>query len=63
MSDGKGHLYVELEDKDAVGAVDTKSLTVTARYPLARQAALRQGWRWTAETTCCSWPAAIQRPW
>jgi len=37
VSDGKGHLYVALEDKDAVGVVDTKSMTVTARYPLAGQ--------------------------
>ncbi len=35
--DGKGHLYVALEDKDAVGVVDAKTLTVTARYPLAPQ--------------------------
>jgi DNA-binding beta-propeller fold protein YncE len=37
VSDGKGHLYVALEDKDAVGVVDTKTMTVTARYPLAGQ--------------------------
>lgn len=36
-SDGKGHLYVALEDKDAVGVVDAKTLTVTARYPVAPQ--------------------------
>jgi DNA-binding beta-propeller fold protein YncE len=35
--DGKGHLYVALEDKDAVGVVDAKTMTVTARYPLAGQ--------------------------
>jgi len=35
VSDGKGHLYVALEDKDAVGVVDTKTMTVVARYPLA----------------------------
>ena len=34
VSDGKGHLYVALEDKDAVGVVDTKTMAVTARYPL-----------------------------
>ncbi len=34
VGDGKGHLYVDLEDKDAVGVVDTQTLTVTARYPL-----------------------------
>ncbi len=37
VSDSKGHLYVALEDKDAVGVVDSKSMTVTARYPLAGQ--------------------------
>ena len=36
-SDGKGHLYVALEDKDAVGVVDAKTMTVTARYPVAPQ--------------------------
>jgi DNA-binding beta-propeller fold protein YncE len=36
-SDGKGHLYVALEDKDAVGVVDANTMTVTARYPLAGQ--------------------------
>src|SRR6201996_5150222 len=35
VSDGKGHLYVALEDKDAVGVVDSNTLTVTARYPLS----------------------------
>jgi len=37
VSDGKSHLYVALEDKDAVGVVDTKTMTVVARYPLAGQ--------------------------
>ena len=36
-SDGKGRLYVALEDKDAIGVVDAKTLTVTARYPMADQ--------------------------
>ena len=36
-SDGRGHLYVALENRDAVGVVDTKTLTVTARYPLFGQ--------------------------
>jgi DNA-binding beta-propeller fold protein YncE len=34
VGDGKGHLYVDLEDKDAVGVVDTKTLAFTARYAL-----------------------------
>ena len=41
--DGKGHLYVALEDKDAVGVVDTKTMTVTARYPLAGQDGVKGG--------------------
>jgi DNA-binding beta-propeller fold protein YncE len=36
-SDGKGHLYVALEDKDSVGVVDAKTMTVAARYPLSGQ--------------------------
>jgi DNA-binding beta-propeller fold protein YncE len=34
-SDGKGRLYVDLEDKDQVAVVDAKTLQVTARYDLA----------------------------
>lgn len=37
VSDGKGHLYVALEDKDAVGVVDISTMMVAARYPLAGQ--------------------------
>jgi len=34
-SDGQGHLYVALEDKDNVAVVDVKTLKVTAHYDLA----------------------------
>ena len=34
-SDGQGHLYVALEDKDNIAVVDTKTLKVTAHYDLA----------------------------
>jgi DNA-binding beta-propeller fold protein YncE len=33
-SDGKGHLYIDLEDKDNVAVVDVKAMQVTAHYPL-----------------------------
>ena len=33
-SDGKGHLYVDIEDKDKIAVVDAKTLTVTAQYDL-----------------------------
>jgi YVTN family beta-propeller protein len=33
-SDGQGHLYVTLEDKDNVAVVDVKTLKVTAHYDL-----------------------------
>jgi DNA-binding beta-propeller fold protein YncE len=33
-SDGEGHLYVDIEDKDTVAVVDVKALKVTARYDL-----------------------------
>jgi DNA-binding beta-propeller fold protein YncE len=34
QSDGKGHLYVDLEDKNQVAVVDTKTMQVTAKYDL-----------------------------
>jgi DNA-binding beta-propeller fold protein YncE len=33
-TDGKGHMWVDLEDKDQIAAVDTKELKVTAHYGL-----------------------------
>lgn len=34
VTDGQGHLYVDIEDKDVVAVVDVKSMAVTARYEL-----------------------------
>lgn len=34
-SDGQGHLYVDIEDKDNVAVVDVKTLKVTAHYDLS----------------------------
>ncbi len=33
-SDGKGHVYVDLEDKDAIAVVDAKTMKVTGKYDL-----------------------------
>ena len=33
-TDGKGHLYVDIEDKDSVVVVDAKTMKVTAQYSL-----------------------------
>jgi DNA-binding beta-propeller fold protein YncE len=35
VSDGKGHIWVDIEDKDNVAAVDAKTLKVTAHYDVA----------------------------
>jgi YVTN family beta-propeller protein len=35
VSDGKGRLFVDVEDKDQIAVVDAKTLTVTGRYDLA----------------------------
>src|ERR1700724_2322260 len=35
VSDGKGNVYVNLEDKSEIAQIDTGSLTVKARWPLA----------------------------
>jgi DNA-binding beta-propeller fold protein YncE len=34
VSDGKGHLYVDLEDKDSVAVVDAKTMKLTGTYGL-----------------------------
>ena len=34
VSDGKGHIYVDIEDKGNVAVIDAKTMTVTARYDL-----------------------------
>jgi hypothetical protein len=35
VSDGKGHMYIDLEDKSSIAVVDTKALTVTAHYDIS----------------------------
>jgi YVTN family beta-propeller protein len=35
VSDGKGHVYVDIEDKANIAVVDAKTLAVTAHYDLA----------------------------
>ena len=35
VTDGKGHLYVDLEDKDNIAVVDAATMKVTAHYDLA----------------------------
>jgi hypothetical protein len=35
VSDGKGHLYIDLEDKDAIAAVDAVAMKVTATFSVA----------------------------
>ena len=34
VTDGKGHLYIDLEDKDQIAVVDAKAMTTTAHYSL-----------------------------
>jgi len=35
VSDGKGHIYVDIEDKDNIAVVDAKTMTVTGHYDIA----------------------------
>lgn len=43
VTDSKGHIYVDLEDKDSVAVVDTKTLAVTGRYGLGGKGATPAG--------------------
>jgi YVTN family beta-propeller protein len=43
VSDGKGHLYVDVEDKENIAVVDTKALKVTAHYDVTGKGATCAG--------------------
>jgi hypothetical protein len=43
VTDGRGHLYVDLEDKASVAVVDAKTMTVTAKYDLAGRGGVPAG--------------------
>ena len=43
VTDGNGHLYVDIEDKDNVAVVDTKALQVTAHYDISDKAKVPAG--------------------
>ena len=43
VTDGKGHLYVDLEDKASVAVVDAKTMTVTAKYDLTGRGGVPAG--------------------
>jgi hypothetical protein len=43
VSDGKGRIYVDIEDKANIAVVDAKTLTVTAHYDLAGKGAVCAG--------------------
>ena len=43
VSDGKGHIYVDIEDKANIAVVDAKTLAVTAHYDLEGKGAVCAG--------------------
>src|SRR5271165_4328131 len=38
VTDGKGHIYIDIEDKGNIAVVDAKTLTVTAHYDVSGKA-------------------------
>src|SRR6185503_15146142 len=43
VTDGNGHLYVAIEDKDNVAVVDTRALQVTAHHDISTKAKVPAG--------------------
>ena len=43
VTDGNGHIYVDIEDKDNVAVVDTRALQVTAHYDISEKARVPAG--------------------
>lgn len=35
VTDGKGHLYIDIEDKDAIAVVDAKAMKMTGKYDIS----------------------------
>jgi DNA-binding beta-propeller fold protein YncE len=54
--DGKGHLYIDLEDKASVAVVDARTMTVTAKYDLTGRGG-GPAWPWMTRIAYCSWRA------
>ena len=42
-TDGKGHIYVDIEDKENIAVIDAKTMTVTAHYDLKGKGAVCAG--------------------
>jgi DNA-binding beta-propeller fold protein YncE len=63
VTDGKGHIYVDLEDKDKVAAVDAKTMKVTATYDLAPKGGTPAGLAFDVKNgilfAACRKPAAM----
>ncbi|HXA38404.1 MAG TPA: hypothetical protein VNW53_05330 [Phenylobacterium sp.] len=61
--DGKGHLFVDLEDKDAIAVVDTKTLTKSGAYSLEGKCGTPAGLAFDAKThvlfVACRNPAVM----
>jgi DNA-binding beta-propeller fold protein YncE len=43
VTDGNGHIYVDIEDQDNVAVVDTRALQVTAHYDISEKAKVPAG--------------------
>jgi hypothetical protein len=63
VSDGKGHIYIDIEDKASIAVVDAKTLQVTSHYDLAGKGGHVQDWLSTSSTISCLPPAVILRRW
>ena len=61
-SDGKGHLYITLEDKSKVAVVDSKTIKVTGQYDLGSKGGAPPVSRWMRKITSSSFAAETQRP-
>jgi hypothetical protein len=63
VTDGNGHLYVDIEDKDHVAAVDARTLQVTGRYDLSEKAKTPAGLAFDAKNhilfAACRNPATM----
>lgn len=63
VTDGKGHIYIDIEDKDTVAVVDAKTMKVTAQYDISSKAKTPAGLAFDVKNhilfVACRQPAAM----
>ncbi len=62
-TDGKGHVYIDVEDKGKIAVVDAKTFKVTSQFDLEGKGGPAPGWPWISRITFCFSTCRNRRTW